>query len=87
MASIVTTEDKKLYVLVNSQTGIIWLASIATNTVDPWKHAEQLAPRETLKAEGWVMRPASLQLESWPVTAPAKLKAKKVKGNAKSTNN
>lgn len=83
MASIVTTEGKTLYVLVNSQTGIIWLASIATNTADPWKHAEQFATRKTLKDEGWVMRPASLKLESWPVTTPAKSETKKVKGNAK----
>lgn len=68
MASVAATPGQKLYVLANAKTGIIWLASIATNTNDPWKYAEQHATREELKAEGWGVRPATLTLEEWPVT-------------------
>lgn len=67
MASVAALPGKKLYALVNENTGVIWLASIATNTFDPWKHGEQFAARDELKAEGWALRPASLVIEAWPV--------------------
>lgn len=68
MASVAAIPGQKLYVLVNEKTGVIWLASIATNTNDPWKYAKQHATRDELKAEGWGVRPAKLALEEWPVT-------------------
>jgi hypothetical protein len=74
MASVAARKGQKLYALVNENTGIIWLASIATNTFEPWQHGEKFATRAELKAEGWALRPASLAVEDWPVAKTAKPK-------------